>query len=343
MPATPSLPPTSPIERSPIATADGHSCAHQRFAAILKWTLVMLPLLWASSCADRADAAPPSKPRLVATIPPVAAILREVARDHAEVACLLRPGVSEHLFEARPSDMRAAEGALALVSCADDVDPWAARVPAAHRIRLFDMVPAERRLPRLCDHSHHPQSSGHGGEEWDGHFWSDPSLVRDILPALVRELTRLDPGGAETYRANASRFATDLSLLDAETSAILAPVRGRPVFTYHAGLQYLLQRYGLELSGVVESNPGQEPSAAQVAALVARMRHTHATALFTEPHLSPRAAQVLAGETGVSVHELDPIGGVPGRWTYRELIEFNAATLARALPPAVPAESAAIP
>ncbi len=314
----------------------GLSCPRAALAAILKCALLVLAAVASTGCGDRAEASPPAKPRIVASIPPIAAILREVAGDRAEVVCLLRPGVSEHLFEARPSDMRAAKEALVLVACSPDVDPWADRIPAGARIHLFEFVPESSRLPALCIHGEEGDSHGHGATGEDGHFWSDPSLVRAVLPRLVEELARLDANGAPAYRENARRFDADLARLDGETSGLLAPVRGSPVFTYHAGLQYLLHRYGLELGGVVEAIPGQEPSPAQVAVLMARMRSTGARAIFTEPHLSPRAAQVIAAETGAQVFELDPIGGVPGRMTYRELVEFNARSLARALAPTPP-------
>ncbi len=337
---TPTLPEAKGSNRAP----EGPHCRPSGpFAAILIFCLVALTVLSAGGCADRAEGAPAAKPRVVASIPPIAAIVREVAGDRAEVACILRPGVSEHLFEARPSDMRAAEGALALVACSPDVDPWSERIPAARRIHLFRYVPVDRRLPAVCAHGQPADRHGHAPGDEDGHFWSDPSLVRDVLPRLVQDLARLDPPGAAVYRANAARFDRDLERLDAETSALLAPVRGRPVFTYHAGLQYMLHRYGLEFGGVVEAIPGQEPTAPQVAALVARMRQAGASAIFTEPHLSPRGAQVLSAATGVAIFELDPIGGVPGRATYRELIEYNAATLARALAGPPGSERAAVP
>jgi ABC-type Zn2+ transport system substrate-binding protein/surface adhesin len=47
-------------------------------------------------------------------------------------------------------------------------------------------------------------------------------------------------------------------------------------------------------------------------------------ALFTEPQFPLSAARVVASDAGVRLVLADPIGGVPGRETYAELLRFDA-------------------
>jgi ABC-type Zn uptake system ZnuABC Zn-binding protein ZnuA len=54
-------------------------------------------------------------------------------------------------------------------------------------------------------------------------------------------------------------------------------------------------------------------------------------AVFTEPQLARRPAEVVAEAGGVPVFEIDPLGGVPGKMRYEELIRSNAKVLNEAL------------
>ena len=65
----------------------------------------------------------------VVTIPPLAAILSEVAGTRMEVTTLLAAGASPHTYEPRPSDVVAAEQALCLFYAHESIDGWAAALP----------------------------------------------------------------------------------------------------------------------------------------------------------------------------------------------------------------------
>lgn len=303
--------------------------------AIPTWMLALLLCIAASlivGCDSEVSdkPGPAVKPRYVVTIAPVASLVTDLVRGRAEVTCLLRPGISEHAFELRPSDMRHVQGASALITVAPDIDAWADRLPIESRIQLISFIEEEDHIEGVCpDHGH----EHHAHDEVDGHIWTDARLMRKVLPALVAELCRVDPEGAETYRANEVTVAAELDALDAEIAAMLAPAQGEVVFTYHAGLQYFLARYGLTFGGVIELLPGREPSPTHLATLVQSIKSAGARAIFTEPNLARQPAEILAREAGLPLFELDPIGGTPGRVTYREMMLYNARTLAEALAP----------
>jgi ABC-type Zn uptake system ZnuABC Zn-binding protein ZnuA len=93
----------------------------------------------------------------------------------------------------------------------------------------------------------------------------------------------------------------------------------------------LLKRYGLEYAGVIEPYPGKEPMPRHIEKLVRRLQQARAKAVFSEPQLPERPAQVLAETAGVKLRVLDVTGGLPGRMTYAELILYNARVLREAL------------
>jgi zinc transport system substrate-binding protein len=305
----------------------------------------------------------PSTPRaakaneraVVATIHPLAAILREIAGDHLTVHTLLAPNISPHVFDPKPGDIARAEAALAVFYVDDTLDGWAVRL-SPQRVAVFQYVDpglyvtfnphadpeefaapsAEGEVVPVADdggHVHGPHCVHEHGAV-DPHFWTDPVVVAAIVPQLAEKLADLDPENGDAYRANAQRFVGELADLDEELRATLAPVRGQPVFLFHASLLYLLERYGLVFAGVIEPFPGNSPAPTYLERLTRRFDALQARGLFTEPQLPERTARLIAEELnrpGMQVHMLDPIGGVPGRETYADLVRYNARVLAEAL------------
>jgi ABC-type Zn uptake system ZnuABC Zn-binding protein ZnuA len=290
--------------------------------------MVALVLAAAVSCA-RPE---PADRTLVATIPPLGAILRELAQGRAEVKTLLKPGASPHTYEPSPSDAKAAETALGLFFVDSSVDGWATRLAQDERIGVFVLLPEELKLRVVA--GRHPegiQEHDLNQAAQDAHFWTSPRAVKALLPALTQELSRLDPGGASIYRENADKFAAKLDALDAEVGALLAPVKGESVLLFHPSFQYLLMDYGLNVAAVVEPSPGKEPTPRLIADLAELAREQHLKAVFTEPQLPEAPVRVISEEAHLPVFALDPLGGQPGRDTYEAMVRYNAQTLAEAL------------
>ena len=267
-------------------------------------------------------------PRFVATIQPLGMILNELTSGSAQVHILLPAGASPHTYEPKPSDASAAEQALALFYVAESLDRWATALPARERISVLEMVPP---VDRLSSGEHGHDHDEHDHAETDPHFWSDPRVVRTLLAPLAEQLARLDPAHAVQYRANAAAMTARMTALDAELRALLAPVRGKGVILFHPSLDYMLHRYEIKLLGVIVASPGKEPSARYLQQIGSLAQTSGARALFTEPQLARRPAEIIAENTGCRLYELDPNGGIEGRRTLEELLLYNARVLREAL------------
>jgi zinc/manganese transport system substrate-binding protein/manganese/iron transport system substrate-binding protein len=174
------------------------------------------------------------------------------------------------------------------------------------------------------------------GEE-NPHFWLDPTLVKQYyLPAITAKLSKVDPVGKATYEANAASYGAQLDALDADLKAKFAqiPPENRKLVTFHDAFPYFAKHYGFELIGVILENPGQDPSAADLAALVEKVKAAHVKAVFSESQFSPKLAQTLAQEAGVTqvVTTLynDALGPAPAD-TYLGLMRWNADQIVPAL------------
>lgn len=292
----------------------------------------------AQFCGCAAPAPKSDKPVFVATVPPLGMILNELAKDRAEVKVLLGGGASPHTYEPRPSDARQVAGALALFYVSDALDAWAAKLQANQRFEVLEFVPRDLLLPGELeaeidpshDHDHAGDDHHHHGE-FDPHVWSDPALVKATLPKLVEALSQADPAGSTTYQQNAAAFAARLDTLDTELAATLAPLKGKPVILFHLSLQYLLHHYGLKLAAVMEPSPGKEASPKYIRDVIETVQRYSVKVIFSEPQLPRRPAEAIAQAAGVTLAELDPYGGLPGRETYEALLRYNAETLRKAL------------
>lgn len=269
------------------------------------------------------------RPTYVVTIPPLRMIVEELVGERGEVICLLAPGSSPHTYDPSTADARAVERATLFISVHESLDGWAARLPAPSSVQVMELIPSGFHMVGLCtedhDHGHH-----HHGDT-DGHFWTDPRVVAQLINPLVDLMSAVDPEGAAVYRANGNAFREQLDFVDEEMATILAPHAGNPVLLMHPSFLYLLHRYGLRYIASVEESPGKEITPRQIDSLVSKIQAEKVAAVFSEPQLSSRPAQVIAEAAGLPVRLLDPLGGVPERDDYRSLMLYNARTLAEAL------------
>src|SRR5512139_561685 len=138
-----------------------------------------LRVLWGVLCLCAGwPAAAVAAVRVVATIFPLADVVRQVGGDEVEVVTLLPPGASPHTFEPTPEQARQVATARVFVDVGAGLDGWAARLRAARTEPLI-VVTATAGVT-LLDGDHH------GG---DPHVWLDPVLVRDhVVGAIVEGL-----------------------------------------------------------------------------------------------------------------------------------------------------------
>ncbi|MBM4372959.1 MAG: zinc ABC transporter substrate-binding protein [Deltaproteobacteria bacterium] len=301
-----------------------------------------LMTLTAAACAPPAEE--PGKPRVVATIFPVADLAAWVGGEAVDVESLLPPRASVHTWEASPGQIRSLSQARAFISVGGGLDTWleamGADTPGLTTLRLTDGMTLRRadaphsHGPEPAHEQDHEQEHGEAEATGDPHVWLDPLLVRDEFVPRIRDLiTALAPAQEAAIRERAQALSDSLTALDGEIRAILAGRKLDGFIATHDAWAYFADRYGLVPLGHIYASPGHEPSARGLATLVDAARAAGLGAVLTEPQLSETAAQALAGELGAYVVTVDPLGGagVEGRGSYLDLMRFNARAFAQAL------------
>jgi ABC-type Zn uptake system ZnuABC Zn-binding protein ZnuA len=123
----------------------------------------------------------------------------------------------------------------------------------------------------------------------------------------------------------------DLDKLHAGLEARAKGWQKRTIITFHGSMGYFAERYGIKIAAVIEPFPGKEPTARYVKEVLDAIDKTKPAALFSEPQLDRRPAQVIADQGKIPLFELDPVGGGPGAETYEALLQKNADVLDKAL------------
>jgi zinc transport system substrate-binding protein len=289
----------------------------------------------AAACTAGAGTGPDrDRLRVVAAFYPLWFVAERTGGDRVSTSTLAAPGVEAHDLELTPSQV--ADIAEAdLVIYLGGFQPAVDDAVAAHAGDALDVAG----LVPLIDASGRPggEHDGGGSGEEDGaddpHVWLDPERLATIADGVAGRLAGLDPDHAGDYPGRAGALRQELAALDAEYAAGLAGCQRREIVVSHAAFGYLADRYDLTQVAVSGLSPEGEPTPRRLAAVVDTAERYGATTIFFETLVSPRVAEVIAGQVGARTAVLDPIEGLaPGSdQDYLSLMRANLTALRDAL------------
>jgi ABC-type Zn uptake system ZnuABC Zn-binding protein ZnuA len=266
---------------------------------------------------------------VAATVPPLADIVREVAGSAAGVIRILPAGASPHTFEPSPGTARELARAQTVFSIGHGVDDWVVALAGASGVSRIVRVDAGVPLRRM---SVEETSAAVGGELVDPHYWLSCANAKKIAVTVERELASQFPDEAGAFASRRASYAARLDSLDAEIRSTLADLPSRDIATFHDAFEYFAADYDLRVVAVFEPYPGREPGPRFVRDFERKIRQAHVRAVFAEPQLSVELLKPIAQDVGVTLSVLDPLGGVPGRESFVDLMRFNARQIARSVP-----------
>ena len=272
----------------------------------------------------------------VATTSMVADLVSNVAGARAEVDALMGPGIDPHVYKASEGDVQTLAEADVIfynglhleAKLSDVLERIEGRIVTA---AVTDGIERERLI-------HSPQFEG----AYDPHVWFDVALWIEAAEEVRDTLVRLDPAHADTYRANAARYAGELRALDREVSRLAAsvPAEQRVLITAHDAFSYFGRAYGFEVRGLQGISTAAEAGAADVQALAEFIAERRIRAIFVEssvPQQTIKAVQEAVRSRGFEVE----IGGQlfsdamgdPGtpEGTYPGMVRANVRAIVSAL------------
>ena len=215
---------------------------------------------------DHALRAAESGPQFIASITPVAMILKEMLGPQAQVSVLLSPGASPHTFEPAPSDLRRLAGGAVLVFVGKNLDDWAIKLGAKTSLGLLTLLPKAEQV-FFSDHDnygahdeHNEKEHVHAAGSIDPHFWLNPKTVSSIVPGLRDFLCSQAPLQCGEIKSHAQKFQKKLDDLAKDLTIRLALLKGQHFVLFHLSFNYLFKVYGLKLVASIEPSLGKESS-----------------------------------------------------------------------------------
>ena len=227
-----------------------------------------------------------------------------------------------HDYQLTTEDMKTLEQADAFVVNGAGMESFLDKV-----IKMQDgltVIDASRDIPLLTEDG-----------EANPHVWLSITKNIEQVKNIRDQLKAADPKHADAYEKNAAAYLEKLEALKKEMHAELDGVPHKDIVTFHEAFPYFAEEFHLHILGVIEREPGADPTPAELEETIAQVRALPVKVLFTEPQYSPSAAETIARETGAKIYELDPV--VTGEATlaakdeYINVMRKNMETLKKAL------------
>lgn len=242
---------------------------------------------------------------VVATVPDLAALARDIGGPHVTVTALSLATQDPHFVDPRPSATLALNRADLLLAVGMDLEiGWLptlqtgarnARVQTGGRGYLACAqlagaldVPAGRVDRSMGDV--HP-----GGNP---HYLHDPQQALACARGIAARMAELDAGNAAAYRKNLDDFERRLAARRALWERKLLPYRGAPIITYHRSWTYLTRWLGLQEIAYLEPKPGIRPSPAHVAAVIRAGKQRQVRLVLQEVYYPSNTGALVAKQLG---------------------------------------------
>lgn len=148
---------------------------------------------------------------------------------------------------------------------------------------------------------------GDAEEETNSHIWLDPKRAIQMAENLAEGLNGILPGAEDLIAANLAEYRARLLELDESIKKGLENLVSRDIVTFHEAFPYFASAYGLRVVAVVNKEPGETLSPAQMGQLILAIQDLGNPPLFVEPQYTDLSARTLANETGSKVFILDPV------------------------------------
>jgi zinc/manganese transport system substrate-binding protein len=251
--------------------------------------------------------------------------VKEVGGDRVEVTTLVGPDGDVHVYTPTPADARKITDAKLLVVNGFGLEGWLPRLLQAAGGKASIVTATGGIAPLRL------------GSDADPHAWQSVSNAEKYVANIRDALAAADPADADLFRQNAQAYLAKLEELDGEVRQAVSqiPEDHRKVISTHDAFGYFAARYGIQFIAPIGVSTEAEPSARDVARIIAQVRASHIPAVFLERIGDPRLMRRISAESGARLGGTlysdaltDEKGEAP---TYIDMVRHNIRTLTSAL------------
>ena len=287
--------------------------------------LIALLTLSLALCANAAE-----KLKVVTSFSILADITQQIAGDKLELRNLVGADADAHIYQPSAEDAKAVFAADLIIANGLGFEPWLARLIASSEAPGTRIDASAGVLPLMLNEEGHQVA--------DPHAWQNLANAEIYVQNIARALSQADPANAAHYASRSEAYLGQIRALLSEARAGLGqlPPAQRSIITSHDAFAYLGQAYGLKFIAPQGLSTEDEPSAAEVAALIRQIRADGVKAVFVENIRDPRLIEQIASEAGAKIGGTlysDALASEGPASTYLGMFKYNLDTLLAALNP----------
>ncbi len=240
--------------------------------------------------------------KVVATLPTIATIARDIGGEHVEVKTLSSPSQDPHYVDPRPSLLVSLSRAdLLLVNGLELEVGWLPPLllnarNANIQVGSQGYVDVSTVVERLNVQTNISRAQGDIHPGGNPHFTVDPRAGVAIADLIRARLVAVDPGNKAAYDKRYEAFEARLGKLAKEQFVRFSKVSPtqRQVVVYHDSWPYLLNWLHVKQIITVEPKPGITPTPSHVAKVLGVMRKTQTKTIIQERFYPAKTSQNLA-------------------------------------------------
>jgi len=269
---------------------------------------------------------------IVTTVAPITSITSNIVGDKAQVVGIVPEGTNSHTFDPPPQVAATMEKAdIVFVNGLQLEEPTfelaEENAQNATIVKIADQVLPESEY--IYDFSF-PKEDG----KPNPHLWTDPTYAIKYAGVIKDTVVAKDPANSDYYTKNYEAFVVKATALsDAlKKDQATVPEGGLELLTYHDAYAYFAKTYGWKVIGAVQPSSFDEPTPAEVGALIEQIRTEGVPTIFGSEVFPSPVLEAIAAETGVRYEDSlrdDDLPGEPGspEHSLLELLRYNYRTM----------------
>ncbi|MGE5158292.1 MAG: metal ABC transporter substrate-binding protein [Gemmatimonas sp.] len=262
---------------------------------------------------------------VVASFSILADFVRNVGGDRVNVTALVGANGDVHVYTPAPTDAKKIADARLVVVNGLGLEGWLPRLLQSSGSNATIVTATEDVTPLKL------------GSQDDPHAWQSVENAKTYVENIRDALVEADAADADYFRQNAQSYLAELDALDREVRSAVdeIPPERRKVISTHDAFAYFAKAYGVQFIAPLGVSTEAEPSARDIAAIIAEVRRDKIPAVFLENISDSRLVRRISEETGAKIGGTlysdsltDEKGPVP---TYIAMVRHNIKALTSAL------------
>ena len=243
---------------------------------------------------------------VVVSIAPEVTFVKAIGGEKVDVSLMVQVGNSPHIYEPKPSQMRAiAKADIYFAIGVEFEHVWLSKFHSLNE--KMQIVNLDEGITKIeMTQTHHAHKSHDGDDKKDPHIWTSPTNVKRIAQNIYRALSAIDSDNMKYYKNNLNLFLDRVNHTDNQIKELLSTLKGsRKFMVFHPSWGYFAKAYNLEQIAVEVE--GKSPKSRELVNLIKEAKEEKVKAIFTQPEFSDASAKIIANELHIPVVKISPM------------------------------------